>query len=554
MGADVRGGRLQRNARRWMAAAPGGCLVGLLIAALAALLAVQYNLEDLRHRNLSVLTRGHPPGRSQTHQCRAPCTRSQARKSRWTLRAPASRWCWRATTWNKPKPSSPASTGTCSWSCSPRTRHVDWQERWPGIRGTPPAWTGKPSLMWCPGSSVARGWYNGKTGASVTHVAGARRELRESEAASLLFSGRTLIRLTSFTSPDPHRPLPVDRSRLYAGRARAPWRPRLMRASAFQRPQHLVLVPRRRVARWILNLPALPQHKAWQRHRAQSSGAEMREAPPPGGTTGLSRILLVHPHLTAHNLVPPYCHPTEKITRNTSSFPKSVGRSGPNAGGGRLQQVLMWIFLPTTTGVRVSSMAEVEEGPGLCTQFSGKPIGTAPAGGNTRTPHKSAKRSYNRACRRANQSIQAGTWYRGRWHTRAALDSLRIGPNRPQSTPTGRSGVNHDGATGQKIISGSCAGIQGVCLRTFFRNSLPGVTLERQPLPTTPLLLQSRTGERFRTIGVANGYVFTVRATREPLSLTGSRAYCVSSRQEPLRSLGSLNTFRADCCKSVPRT
>ena len=434
MGADVRGGRLQWNARRWMAAAPGGCLVGLLIAALAALLAVQYNLEDLRHRNLSVLTRGHPPGRSQTHQCRAPCTRSQARKSRWTLRAPASRWCWRATTWNKPKPSSPASTGTCSWSCSPRTRHVDWQERWPGIRGTPPAWTGKPSLMWCPGSSVARGWYNGKTGASVTHVAGARRELRESEAARLLFSGRTLIRLTSFTSPNPHRPLPVDRSRLYAGRARAPWRPRLMRASAFQRPQHLVLVPRRRVARWILNLPALPQHKAWQRHRAQPSGAEMRAAPPPGGTTGLSRILLVHPHLTAHNLVPPYCYPTEKITRNTSSFPKSVGRSGPNAGGGRLQQVLMWIFLPTTAGVRVSSMAEVEEGPGLCTQFSGKPIGTAPAGGNTRTPHKSAKRSYNRACRRANQSIQAGTWYRGRWHTRAALDSLRIGPNRPQST------------------------------------------------------------------------------------------------------------------------
>ena len=45
------------------------------------------------------------------------------------------------------------------------------------------------------------------------------------------------------------------------------------------------------------------------------------------------------------------------------------------------------------------------------------------------------KRAFNRACKRANQSIEAGTWYRNRWHTRATLDAPRNQAPAPTARP-----------------------------------------------------------------------------------------------------------------------
>ena len=120
-------------------------------------------------------------------------------------------------------------------------------------------------------------------------------------------------------------------------------------------------------------------------------------------------------------------HPS---TSNRHHNQLQLGRSGPKSGDhGLALRPLRLVACYAMVGVRVSSAAATEE---RLTAGSfrpvGKPSGTARRGGEPTPLTKITKRAFNRACKRANQALDGGTWYRGRWHNRQALASLRY-PN-----------------------------------------------------------------------------------------------------------------------------
>ena len=107
---------------------------------------------------------------------------------------------------------------------------------------------------------------------------------------------------------------------------------------------------------------------------------------------------------------------------------KSRGSPGPNAGSSRSHSSLFWVLIQATAGARVPSTAAMEGGPALrLARGAGKPSGTVQQG-REQTFTQAIKRSYRRACKRASASVQDGTWYRGKWHTRADLNAMRNCP------------------------------------------------------------------------------------------------------------------------------
>ena len=145
---------------------------------------------------------------------------------------------------------------------------------------------------------------------------------------------------------------------------------------------------------------------------------------------------------------PPLLKPRHKTLPNTPTANKTLALchnccsrpqnrlaprcSGPKSGDhGNSFRPLKLVAFYAMVGVRVSSAAATEEGPTTGLIWSvGKPSGLAQRGGEQTSITKSSKRAFNRACKRANQALDGGTWYKGRWHTRQALASLR------QSAPT----------------------------------------------------------------------------------------------------------------------
>ena len=119
----------------------------------------------------------------------------------------------------------------------------------------------------------------------------------------------------------------------------------------------------------------------------------------------------------------------------------SQGHSGPKSGGRRLYiSPMKFIILHATVGARVSSAVASEEGlrGGGLHLPRGKHSGPAQPGrrdtaGIVASITHSEKRAYKGACKRANASIQEGTLYRGKWHSRKALASL-YQPNQPKPT------------------------------------------------------------------------------------------------------------------------
>ena len=109
-----------------------------------------------------------------------------------------------------------------------------------------------------------------------------------------------------------------------------------------------------------------------------------------------------------------------------------------------------------TLGSAKACQLMMPDGCTACTRWGARPV------------HK----AFNRACKRANQAINAGTWYRGRWHGRQTLDSLRnstIDPSarRARATRPARSRP----APNFSIFVWNTEGFLQGC----FRNSWPGV-------------------------------------------------------------------------------
>ena len=114
------------------------------------------------------------------------------------------------------------------------------------------------------------------------------------------------------------------------------------------------------------------------------------------------------------------CKPNLRSKRSPSV---SHGRSGPKSAGCRMLQLCL-IQLPSAAGARVPSTTVV--GGGLRSSERGKQHGVAPR--ESHNPGslipKATKRAFRRARNRAAASLEGGTFYKGRWHTRASLQAL----------------------------------------------------------------------------------------------------------------------------------
>ena len=281
-----------------------------------------------------------------------------------------------------------------------------------GFRGPLPMNPGDTFVTSCHDSSQVLDCCNGKTGAWPMLEATARRETGEKQGP-----------LTG--SPD------------LGFSVKVPWRARSLRAARFQHPQHSLRSAKR----------LRPYCTAWS--------AASRWPPPAAAASGATTSCTYAPpaHPKAHNLSLPKASMlrrcTQGCTRKALNFdhhrmqnhPESTSvPSGPKSGGCRQPRPALRMLMLATVGARVSSAAAVtEDGPGL---RPGKHHGTAQQGREPPKPTRHMKRAFNRACKRANQSIEAGTWYRNRWHTRATLDALRnqipTDPGRPPRTAARR--------------------------------------------------------------------------------------------------------------------
>ena len=269
------------------------------------------------------------------------------------------------------------------------------QARPAGFSGPLPMSPGDIFVTSCHDSSQVLDCYSGKIGAWPMLEATARRETGEKQGP-----------LTG--SPD------------LGFTVKVPWRARNLRAARFQHPQHRLRSAKR----------LRPHCAAWS--------AASRRPPPAAAASGATTSCTYAPpaHPKAHNLSLPTASMLRRCTQGCThkahnfdhhrmqTHPESTSvPSGPKSGGCRQPRPALRMLMLATVGARVSSAAAVtEDGPGL---RPGKHHGTAQQGREPAKPTRHMKRAFNRACKRANQSIEAGTWYRNRWHTRAALDALR---------------------------------------------------------------------------------------------------------------------------------
>ena len=187
-----------------------------------------------------------------------------------------------------------------------------------------------------------------------------------------------------------------------------------------------------------LSLSATARKRAKHRRAQPCWGSELPACQAAGRTaahpaapypTPRSRPPLLCPLLIGPpaSRLPFYLHPS-RSTRHHNQL--RLGRSGPKSGDhGLALRPLRLVACYAMVGVRVSSAAATEERLTAGSFRSvGKPSGTARRGGEPTPIMKSTKRAFNRACQRANQALDGGTWYRGKWHTQQTLASPRY-PN-----------------------------------------------------------------------------------------------------------------------------
>ena len=103
------------------------------------------------------------------------------------------------------------------------------------------------------------------------------------------------------------------------------------------------------------------------------------------------------------------------LTRKARPGPKSGMGAMVNAWGSCLWLMLLTVFISGAQGARVADLHTVG---GSCHASFARQA-AKPSVWPTHTATR--KRAYARACRRARQSDQGGTWYRGRWHSTRAL-------------------------------------------------------------------------------------------------------------------------------------
>ena len=153
--------------------------------------------------------------------------------------------------------------------------------------------------------------------------------------------------------------------------------------------------------------------------------------------TGTSTAI-VSTHPKPHKPLTPKHHPPKP--------PKSMSQAGPKSGCCLPLSVMMLTHsIEGAVGVRVASIAAVEAGPGAspgkhCSRALSMPLTQA-------VPRFSEKRAYRRARLRAARA--GGTYYRGRWHSAASLQTLPYTP--PQAAPRfkPRRARQHAGATSE---------------------------------------------------------------------------------------------------------
>ena len=122
------------------------------------------------------------------------------------------------------------------------------------------------------------------------------------------------------------------------------------------------------------------------------------------------------------------------LKHHPSSHPQTLSQAGPKSGCCLPLSVMLMIHsIEGAVGVRVASIAAVEAGPGAtpgkhCSKALSMPLTQA-------VPKHSEKRAYRRARLRAARV--GGTYYRGRWHSAASLQTLPYTPitAAPRSTP-----------------------------------------------------------------------------------------------------------------------
>ena len=286
---------------------------------------------------------------------------------------------------------------------------------------------GATCVTFCNGSSPERGCCNGRTGAWPMQGAFARQARGDPRAP---WMGSPECCLSTL----------------------APWRARNLRAARYQHPR-----------------PCLRTAKPCSRRPSATPGSVQTEQADPAGAAAHHPTKYLN---KAHNPSSPR-PPVQGLCidnfPNKAHNPKTQGMpgkhksnsvpSGPKSGDCRLTKPAIQVLLLATVGARVSSAAAVTE-DGLGPR-PGKHHGTAHQGREHMHPTRPMKRAFNRACRRANQSLQEGTWYRNRWHTRATLNALRA----PQPTALDKiPRVPRDGSSTAPTKHQAGIPLQGICL------------------------------------------------------------------------------------------
>ena len=191
------------------------------------------------------------------------------------------------------------------------------------------------------------------------------------------------------------------------------------------------------------------KHWPWRRHRGPACGPERDGEPmaPQPSPSGQPVSLAVVPKPHSH---PRHCHsklPMQDLDtcspqNSCRHFPTHTSCSGPKSGGRRPGfSLYRLILLQGTVGARVSSGVATEERPGLGqAPLLGKRSDAAQPGRGTSlikplSHTMQSKRAYKRACRRAMSSLQEGTMYRGKWHSKQALTNMQSLPPTPAVAP-----------------------------------------------------------------------------------------------------------------------
>ena len=311
-----------------------------------------------------------------------------------SARAAVFHWCCVETHWTEHEPRLVPCTAA-NWLKQTETAVPKaGRESTAGSNGPLPLKAGATCVKFCKGSSQENDCCNGRTGVWPMQGATARQARGDHR---VLWMGSPECCLSTL----------------------APWRARNLRAARFQHPSL-----------------CLRTAKPCSRRPPASPGSVQTEQADPTGATA---------YCPPHNLHKAHNHSSPRLPMqslcidnppNKAHNPTKQGMpgkhksnsvpSGPKSGDCRHTKPAIQVLMLATVGARVSSAAAVTE-DGLGPR-PGKHHGTAHQGREPIYPTRHMKRAFNRACRRANQSIQEGTWYRNRWHTRATLNALRVQP------------------------------------------------------------------------------------------------------------------------------